>query len=348
MPDYYFQKDNNIQLRYFKKFNFNQLNFRTKYPTNSQEEIDASVIKFRDYLDNQIDTDIDKLKNQFMEHSHKSFLYSKSMCQDLLSNGVHHPIGIVSLIPSVVNSDIEKFHMDTGWRILNDDLVVFMYSGVARLTYFKILEWDYVPAFVQSPENHDIKFEGDSILIDSYDKLLHEYANHVEYDTQFYQQDKFFYIQKDGLEFHKDEDNLFFNRTNKQFGIDVGHECLSHLVCCDMMNDHKVKNWNLLNIPKYNKILKNTFPLKIYIRSDNQTDFKKCRNNIISSLGQKIDVEFISIYDKNEINQKKGFVFFTDSSLVCSQSILKLFYFTNSYQKEVEFKKGVSVINCEL
>ena len=46
-------------------------------------------------------------------------------------------------------------------------------------------------------------------MIDSYDKLLHEYANHVEYDTQFYQQDKFFYIQKDGLEFHKDEDNLF-------------------------------------------------------------------------------------------------------------------------------------------
>ena len=74
----------------------------------------------------------------------------------------------------------------------------------------------------------------------------------------------------------------------------------------------------------------------------------KCRNNIISSLGQKIDVEFISIYDKNEINQKKGFVFFTDSSVEWSQSILKLFYFTNSYQKEVEFKKGVSVINCEL
>ena len=104
MPKYYFQKDNNLQLRYYKKFDFNQLDFRTQYPTNLQDEINSSIIKFRDYLDNQIDTDIDKLKNQFMEDSHKSFLYSKSMCQDLLSNGVHHPIGIVSLIPSVVNS----------------------------------------------------------------------------------------------------------------------------------------------------------------------------------------------------------------------------------------------------
>ena len=47
--------------------------------------------------------------------------------------------------------------------------------------------------FVQSPKNHDIEFNDDYTLIDSYDKLLHDYVNHVEYDTQFYQQDKFFY-----------------------------------------------------------------------------------------------------------------------------------------------------------
>ena len=47
---------------------------------------------------------------------------------------------------------------------------------------------------------------------------------------------------------------IFFNRTKKHFGIDDGHECLSHLVCCDNGNDHKVKNWDLENVKKYNNI----------------------------------------------------------------------------------------------
>ena len=346
MPKYYFSSDNNLQLRYYKKFNFNQLHFDKQKP-NHNDEINTSVTNFKDYFENQIDTDIEKLKAEFMEYSHTSFLYSKSMCQDLLKNGVHHPIGIVCLRPSAVNSHVEKFNMDTGWRILDDDLVVFMYSGVARLRYFKILEWSHVQAFVQSPKNHDIEFDGDYTLIDSYDKLINEYANHVRYDTQFYQQEKFFYIQKDKLEFHEDDDNLFFNRTNKQFGIDAKHECLSHLVCCDMQNNHKVKNWNLENVNKYNKILKNSFPLKVYIRSDNQSEFKNCKNSIIDSLNTKFDIHFKSITNKKEIVDRRGFVFYTDSSVTWNENMMKLFYFSNSYEKEVTFKKNVSVINCE-
>ena len=125
VPKYYFTQDNNLQLRYYKKFNINQLNFRTEYSSNTNE-INFGVEVFENYFENEIDTNLDTLKYTFMEHSHTSFLYSKSMCQDLLNNGVHHPIGIVCLRPSVVDSKIEKFHMDTGWRILDDDLVVFM------------------------------------------------------------------------------------------------------------------------------------------------------------------------------------------------------------------------------
>ena len=81
------------------------------------------------YFENEIDTNLDTLKYTFMEY-YTSFLYSKSMCQDLLKNGVHHPIGIVCMRPSV-SSNIEKFlDLNTGWRVLGDDLVVFMYSGV--------------------------------------------------------------------------------------------------------------------------------------------------------------------------------------------------------------------------
>ena len=55
---------------------------------------------------------------------------------------------------------------------------------------------------------------------------------------------------------------------------------------------------------------------------------------------------FLNDIAENKLPENR--VFFTDSSVEWSQSILKLFYFTNSYEKEVEFKKGVSVINCEL
>ena len=113
VPKYYFSSENNLQLRYYKKFNFNQLHFDKQKPNNN-DEINTSVTNFKDYFENQIDTDIEKLKAEFMEYSHTSFLYSKSMCQDLLKNGVHHPIGIVCLRPSAVNSHVEKFNMDTG------------------------------------------------------------------------------------------------------------------------------------------------------------------------------------------------------------------------------------------
>ncbi len=348
VPKYYFSNDNNLQLRYYKKFDFNQLDFRME-DANQKDEINTGIKVFEDYLENEIDINLDELKYQFMEHSHTSFLYSKSMCQDLFKNGVHHPIGIVCMRPSAVSSNIEKFiDLNTGWRVLNDDLVVFMYSGVARLRYFEILEWSYIPAFVQSPKNHDIEFDDDYTLIDSYDKLLDEYSNDVKYDTQFYQQDKFFYKRKHELEFHHDEDNLFFNRTKKHFGIDSEHECLSHLVCCDMQNDHKVKNWDLENVKKYNKILKNSFPIKVYIRSDNELEYKNCKNSIIDSLVTKFDIQFKSITSKKQINDKKGFVFYTDSSVIWDDNILKLFYFTNSYEREIVFKKNVSVINCEV
>ena len=344
IPKYYFDKENNLVLDYYKEFDYKKLKFGNH---KFNEEIPTSVGIFLDYYESKLDTDIDELKETFWENSHSSFLYAKSMCQDLLKNGVHHPIGIVALNPSLVKSKSKNFHTDTGWRVRDHDLVIFMYSGSARLRYFRILEWRHTPAFIQTPLIHNIKWDGESIRLDSLEKLTNEYSNHVMYDTLFYQQDKFFYKMKHELEEHGDDDNLFLNRTNKYFGIDVEHECLSHLVCCDIQNDHKTKNWESLDIPKYNEILKNTFPLKIYIRSDNKSDFEKCKENIISVLSYDIEVEFISVLNKNEINQKKGFAFFTDSSVYWNDCILKLFYFTNSYEKEVEFKKGVSVINCE-
>jgi len=345
----YFSVDNNLKLDYYTNFNYNQLAERGY---NINDERKFAVELFFEYIYDDSNKSIDDLKYDFFENSHRSFLYAKTMCQDLLDNGVHHPLGVIALNPSVLGSNSEKFTMDTGWRILSDDLVIFMYSGCARLRYFKLLGWEYVPVFLQSVDSHNINWDGQAIRIDSIDKLKSDYSDSVLYDTQFYQEEKFFYFMKHQL----DEKNQSFNKlTDKTFGVDLEKECLSHLVCCDINNDHKVNGWNGEDILKYNRILKNSFPLKVYIgkcKSENSKEFIDCKNRILNSISkQKVDIEFRFIDEISDIskkNEKKGFAFYTDSNVKWDTNILELFYFTHSTKNITNYKDGVLIINCEL
>ena len=55
-----------------------------------------------------------------------------------------------------------------------------------------------------------------------------------------------------------DEENQSFNKlTDKIFGVDTEKECLSHLVCGDMNNTHKIDGWIDENYIDYRRILKN-------------------------------------------------------------------------------------------
>ena len=345
----YFSADNNLKLDYYTNFNYNQL---AEKGYNIDDERKFAVELFFEYIYDDSNKSIDDLKYDFFENSHRSFLYAKTMCQDLLDNGVHHPLGVIALNPSVLGSNSEKFTMDTGWRILSDDLVIFMYSGCARLRYFKLLGWEYVPVFLQSVDSHNINWDGQAIRIDSIDKLKSDYSDSVLYDTQFYQEEKFFYFMKHQL----DEKNQSFNKlTDKTFGVDLEKECLSHLVCCDINNDHKVNGWNGEDILKYNRILKNSFPLKVYIgkcKSENSKEFIDCKNRILNSISkQKVDIEFKFIDEISDIskkNEKKGFAFYTDSNVKWDTNILELFYFTHSTKNITNYKDGVLIINCEL
>ena len=345
----YFSVDNNLKLDYYTNFNYNQL---AEKGYNIDDERKFAVELFFEYIYDDSNKSIDDLKYDFFENSHRSFLYAKTMCQDLLDNGVHHPLGVTALNPLVLGSNSEKFTMDTGWRILSDDLVIFMYSGCARLRYFKLLGWEYVPVFLQSVDSHNINWDGQAIRIDSIDKLKSDYSDSVLYDTQFYQEEKFFYFMKHQL----DEKNQSFNKlTDKTFGVDLEKECLSHLVCCDINNDHKVNGWNGEDILKYNRILKNSFPLKVYIgkcKSENSKEFIDCKNRILNSISkQKVDIEFRFIDEISDIskkNEKKGFAFYTDSNVKWDTNILELFYFTHSTKNITNYKDGVLIINCEL
>ena len=346
--DEYFSVDNNLKLDYYTNFNYNQL---AEKGYNIDDERKFAVELFFEYIYDDSNKSIDDLKYNFFENSHRSFLYAKTMCQDLLDNGVHHPLGVIALNPLVLGSNSEKFTMDTGWRILSDDLVIFMYSGCARLRYFKLLGWEYVPVFLQSVDSHNINWDGQAIRIDSIDKLKSDYSDSVLYDTQFYQEEKFFYFMKHQL----DEKNQSFNKlTDKTFGVDLEKECLSHLVCCDINNDHKVNGWNGEDILKYNRILKNSFPLKVYIgkcKSENSKEFIDCKNRILNSISkQKVDIEFRFIDEISDIskkNEKKGFAFYTDSNVKWDTNILELFYFTHSTKNITNYKDGVLIINCE-
>tara|TARA_R110000824_G_scaffold380701_2_gene573174 strand:- start:1556 stop:3103 length:1548 start_codon:yes stop_codon:yes gene_type:complete len=278
------------------------------------------------------------------------------MVQSLTNSGVHHPIGVVAIRPSSVGSTVKKFK-EFGWKILSDDLVIYLYSGVARLRYFHMIKWNSTPVFIQSVDEHNIDWNHSKVRIDSIDKLKSEYSNNVRWDTQFYQEDKFFYFMKHQL----DEKNQSFNKlTDKTFGVDLEKECLSHLVCTDMENNHKEVGWNDENYKDYIRILKNTFrkPLKVYIgecESKNSEEFINCKNRILNSLytnGEKVDIDFKHINSVGEIpkeSEYQGFSFYTNCDVEWDFNLLELFYFTHSRKDIVDYSPvdGVKIINCE-
>ena len=79
-----------------------------------------------------------------------------------------------------------------------------------------MIGWNSTPVFMQSVDEHDIDWDESKVRIDSIDKLKNEYSNKVKWNTQFYQEDKFFYFMKHQLDEENQSDNtpIFFNGVN--------------------------------------------------------------------------------------------------------------------------------------
>ena len=351
--DEYFSANNNLKLDYYKEFDFMKL---IEPHHDMKHESKQAIRLLFEFVTNDYQESIVDAKLRFFENSHRSFLYAKSMVQSLNKGGVHHPVGVVAIRPSKFDSDVKRFE-EFGWKIISDDLVIYLYSGVARLRYFHMIGWNSTPVFMQSVDEHDIDWDESKVRIDSIDKLKNEYSNKVKWNTQFYQEDKFFYFMKHQL----DEENQSFNKlTDKIFGLDAEKECLSHLVCTDLENNHKEMGWNDENYEDYTRIIKHTFqkPLNVYIGkcdSKDSVEFNDCKNRILNSLytnGKKIDINFKHIDSVGNIPKESeycGFSFYTDCDVKWDFNLLELFYFTHSQRDITDYiRPGVKIVNCEV
>jgi len=344
--DYYFNKDNNLSLYYKKDFDYTNLieeDYDIKY------ESQFAIESFLDFKSGKQGRG-KKLKYNFFENSHISFLYAKSMCQNILEFGVHHPLGIILFKPSMVGLSVEKLQ-NKGFEILSNDLVAYMYSGTARLRYFYLIGMKTAPAFLQSSGNHNINWGG--LHIKNFNQFKEVYLDSVKYNTQLYQEDRFFNRPKHEL---PDNYKTFYQQTDKFFGMDGDIGGMSYLVCCDMNNEHKVEGWNDEDPIIYKRILKNSFPLKVYIgkcESDKSMGFIDCKKRILNFLysgNRKINIEFRYINKISDIpkhNDYKGFAFYTDCNVEWDSNILELFYFTHSQKNMIKYNNNVQVINCE-
>ena len=128
--DYYFNKDNNLSLYYKKDFDYTTLieeDYEIKYASQ------FAIESFLDFKSGKQGRG-KKLKYNFFENIHRSFLYAKSMCQNILEFGVHHPLGIILFKPSMVGLSVEKLQ-NKGFEILSNDLVSTLGNSVTDITY---------------------------------------------------------------------------------------------------------------------------------------------------------------------------------------------------------------------
>jgi hypothetical protein len=283
---YYFSKNNDLRLFYKKDMSIDEL---LKYNSEVKSGVYKTIIIekinrcFYDLIlkglecDNWIEYNREKDRN---------FFFIKEICQSILEKGVTHPMGIWIINVKLSNSDnkywnsfLKKFDY-----VFNSENKFFIHPGAFKIFYTYFLDINKVPILLQCDKNNEIKLEG-FVEITSANQLKEEILDNVKepiwvvntaYSGEILTQPE---MQK---KFPGSHIMDYFDDTRKfgHFGYDYPYG-VRGLEATTPGGDYIQKSW-LKDYPvKYCKILKNSFPLNIYIGNcKTDEEYTKCVKTI--------------------------------------------------------------------
>lgn len=234
------------------------------------------------------------------------------------------------------------------------DRAFAVHPGGGKINVLNFLKIEKSPALITSWKDDEISYGGKLLkTVDDYVDLIKSiskhYATFLNHDEDNAHRAEYAKNPQDVLNFKKV--NLYSKGNYKlQAYLDEPPAC-------------------------FGKVLENTFPLKIYIGSDGDKDFHRCKkmieNNrlrdkyhkgkkkeyslfgsVVGGVGADFHPKCIKIgrneFDKIPYNNQ-GFVIYTDSSIIWHRDVFELLFFGN-YKKafsRVENNNQVILFNCD-
>ena len=325
--DNYFQSSNNFSLYYIKDYNWKKIQ---DYDSTDVSSYSNRIQNFYDFALDVNTKSIDWFKENIFNDSHKSFLYGKSMCQDIFKNGVHHPLGCILFRPSMIDYENDVL-LNHGFCKIQNDLFGYKYSGSARLKYFDCLGIDKSPVLFQIPNNHNIDMEG---KFESFSSFYDDYLSEVKFETQVYQEEKPFEYA-----IHEIPKNYPKFDINKKFGFD-NEWGISFLVVTDVENTHKQNFWNGDDHKAYIDLIKQSIPFEVNVKNDITIEkinqyLEDERSVGIIRYEDILDFKIVSEF-KNESDK---IIFNIEDDLELDYHILDLLHFSDSKTRVINPKK---------
>lgn len=298
--------------------------------------------------------------DDYCELNHNNFLFQKYMFQSLVNNGQIHPVGAAVLSTEDI-TDRDDVTNSAQWKDLkiSKDFQVTFSTGSFRVGELGLIGANHLKVIFNTPRG--LKPYKDAIKINNMEELC-----------------KLVYDEDSSMHTH------IRMTTLGERGGDIGYNLptsVELLECGDGKSQNDRIGFFGEDLFEYLKIIKKTFPLKIYIRASSVESFNNCKKRIIENafiwdkiknrtkltgwvdrthqfkyeyLSQfKVDaedifrLEFIHTREgyENISLTDEGFIIYTTDEVEWDFNIYELFFFTTTKKVCCKSNDNLVVIN---
>jgi len=301
------------------------------------------------------------------------FWLQKWMCQSILEIGFTYPLGIIGLdLSKFKDKDVEGV-IELGYNpgtiipggevksLKHPNWAFGLHPGQGRIMVSYFLGLDRIPVLFFTNKKYEMSLGG--IRITNYEQFKKYIIDKINYPVIF---------EWDvGTKANMDRKNtLVPNDENTNLAASAPKV---NILKFDLIHraDYKMASWVDDSRMLYAKIARNSFPLNVYIKSNNKKEFDACCDRIEKNRKQfleeekfyfegattwfeefrfKFELKFIEIDDINDIpklNNYKGFCVFTESNIKWNRDIFELYYFGHTQKAFSTSDNTVIFFNCE-